>query len=78
MEPWILWIIALSIAIGGMAVAWIGLAQEVRRADIGLDLGELPDIDEAESRHYDYMSDLGAWARGDGPEPKAYWEAGNE
>lgn len=41
MEPWILWIIALSIAIGGMAVAWIGLAREVRP-----DLGELESGDE--------------------------------
>lgn len=46
METWVLWVIALSIAIGGMAVAWIGLAREVRRADIGPDLGELEPGDE--------------------------------
>ena len=48
------------------------------RINVRQDLGEYPDIDEAESRYYDYMSDLGAWARGDGPEPKAYWEVSNE
>lgn len=42
MEPWILWIIALSIAVIGMAVAWVGLAREVRRSEVRPGLGEMP------------------------------------
>ena len=46
MYAWILWTIALGIAVVGMAVAWIGLAHETRRVDIRPDLGELEPGDE--------------------------------